>query len=206
MNTISKKTLASLLLVSAIFISGCSGHIDSLRKPQTTTRIELKETYESKRQRNTPFCDETFVHRALKGFYYPEFEDSSGVYYRGNKGSVQFEALKVSCMEKLPFAKFDWGGIYIPNDPNSPAQLYSYGGIVPEGYVSPVPVPQVSEKPVPKQSDTASLPEPQEKNYVRSRGVLIETILRIDRNSIQLSPSQAKDGSLRAAITFTNAP
>jgi hypothetical protein len=197
MNTISRKILASFVLVSAIFISGCSGHIDSLKKPHSATRIELKETYESTRQRNTPFCNETFVHRALKGFYYAEFEDSSGIYYRGNKGSVQFEALKVSCMEKLPFAKFDWGGIYVPNNPSSPAQLYSYGGVVPEDYISPVPEQNKENK----ETDSSDKPE---KNYARSKGVLIETILRIEKNSIQLSPSQAQDGTLRAAIHYLN--
>lgn len=194
------KSLASFILVSIVCLAGCNGHIESLRKPQSTTRIELKETYESTRQRNTPFCDETFVHRALKGFYYPEFENNNGIYYRGPKGSVQFEALKVSCSEKLPFAKFDWGGIYVPNNPSLPAQLYSYGGIVPEGYVSPVPE-QCEEN---KDADSSN--KPQEKDEGQFKGLLVETILRIERNSIQLSPSQAQDGRLRAAITYSNSP
>jgi len=192
------KHLSVVVLIAALLLSGCSGHIDTLRKPKSSARIELKDDFESTRERNTPFCDETFVHRALKGFYYPEFEDDSGVYYRGKKGSVQFQALKVSCAEKLPFSKFDWGGIYIPNNPSSPAQLYSYGGVVPEGYVFPIPTSDDEIK------DTDESTQSQGNKDNKFRGLLVETILRVERNSIQFSPDQAKDGSLRAAIHYSN--
>lgn len=182
-------------------LSACGVYIDNVRQTPNSKLVVLKSTYEFTRDRNTPFCDETFTYRAIAGTYYPEFEDNNGVYYRGRFGAIEFQPLKVSCMKELPkTTSFEWAGIYLPNDQKSPAKLYVYSGEKPEGYK-----PVVPEEDQPKNNTNT----PHASADVQSdaaTGLVPALILAVERNSIQFLRFQAEDDSLRAAITVSEKP
>ena len=183
------------------FLSGCGVYIGSVKQTQILKVAVLKEKYEYTRNRNTPFCDETFTYRAFAGSYYPEFEDSNGVYYRGKTGFIQFEPLKVTCMKKLPeTSSFEWAGIYIPNNQSLPAKMYVYSGAKPSGYQPVIPDDEILKDSVNK--NTKAVSEDVDNPY--TNGLVPALILSIERNSIQFLRFQAEDNSLRSAISITD--
>ena len=171
--------LMKLLFIAFLMmlLSACGVYIGNLKQTPNPKLAVLKESYIYTRDRNTPFCDETFTYRALAGTYYPEFEDDNGVYFRGRFGAIQFEPLKVSCFKEVPkMTSFEWAGIYIPNNVSSPAKLYVYSGSKPPNYKSVVPD---DIQPIKNISASAQVIDS------NTNGVVPALILAIERESIQ---------------------
>jgi hypothetical protein len=109
---------------AAVLLPGCQTEIApaSLRPPASVRVLHLDKAFRYEDPALKGLLSPSNPERGLlAGDYVAEFEDATGTYYRGVGTCVL-----VMTLPKPRTQVFADGGVYIPNDPRQPFQLYRY--------------------------------------------------------------------------------